>query len=125
MTRAAHPADDLLAFALTLPAAWEDLPWEEDLVAKVGKKVFVFFGSATRPLAVGVKLPRSAPYALSLPCAQPSGYGLGKYHWVTVGLDGKDAPDGDLVRDWIVESYCAVAPKKLVSMLPAPGARTL
>ncbi len=31
-----HPADGLLAFALTLPEAWEDLPWEEDLVAKVG-----------------------------------------------------------------------------------------
>ncbi len=125
MTRRAHPADDLLAFALTLPEAWEDLPWEEDLVAKVGKKVFVFFGSATRPLAMGVKLPRSAPFALSLPCADPSGYGLGRHLWVTVCLDGKDAPDGDLVRDWIVESYCAIAPKRLVRLLPSSGARPL
>ena len=34
---------DLLAFALALPEAWEDHPWGES-VAKVGKKVFVFFG---------------------------------------------------------------------------------
>ena len=119
VTTRKHPAAHLLTFALTLPDAWEDLPWEEDLVAKVGKRVFVFFGSATRPLSVGVKLPRSAPFALSLPCAEPSGYGLGRHSWVTVHLDGDDAPDSELVHDWIVESYCAIAPKKLVALLPA------
>ena len=124
MSRPAHPADSLLAFALTLPEAWEDLPWEDDLVAKVGKKVFVFFGSPTRPLAVGVKLPHSAPFALSLPCAEPSSYGLGRHGWVTVRLDGSDAPDLDLVYDWIVESYAAIAPKRLVRLLPQPGGRT-
>ena len=117
MTSRAHPAADLLAFALTLPEAWDDLPWEEDLVAKVGKKVFVFFGSATRPLAMGVKLPHSAPFALSLSCAEPSGYGLGRHGWVTVHLDGDDAPDIALVHDWIVESYSAIAPKKLIRLL--------
>jgi predicted DNA-binding protein (MmcQ/YjbR family) len=121
MTGRTHPAVSLLAFALTLPEAWEDLPWEEDLVAKVGKKVFVFFGSATRPLAVGVKLPRSAPFALTLSCAEPSGYGLGRHGWVTVHLDGPDAPEEHLVRDWIVESYCAIAPKKLLALLPTRG----
>ena len=38
------------------PGAWEDQPWEEDTVAKVGPKIFAFLGSATgdRP-GVGVK----------------------------------------------------------------------
>jgi predicted DNA-binding protein (MmcQ/YjbR family) len=112
-----HPASDLLQFALTLPEAWEDLPWEEDLVAKVGKKVFVFFGSASRPKSMGVKLPRSGGYALSLSCAEPSGYGLGRSGWVTVHLDGRDAPDSELLHEWIVESYCAVAPKRLSKQL--------
>jgi predicted DNA-binding protein (MmcQ/YjbR family) len=112
-----HPAEKLLTFALTLPEAWEDLPWEDDLVAKVGKKVFVFFGSASRPLTVGVKLPHSAPYALSLACAEPSGYGLGRHGWVSIRLDGADAPDAELVHDWIVESYCAIAPKRLSRQL--------
>ncbi|MBV8301607.1 MAG: MmcQ/YjbR family DNA-binding protein [Candidatus Dormibacteraeota bacterium] len=112
-----HPAADLLRFALTLPEAWEDLPWEEDLVAKVGKKVFVFFGSAARPKTMGVKLPDSAPYALSLSCCEPAGYGLGRSGWVTVHCDGNGAPDTELLHEWIVESYCAVAPKRLSASL--------
>ena len=87
-------------------------------MAKVGKKVFVFFGSATRPLAVGVKLPRSAPSRLPA-VRRASGYGLGRHGWVTVHLDGPDAPEDDLVRDWIVESYCTIAPKKLAGLLVA------
>ena len=34
----------LIAFALSLPEAVEDQPWEDDTVAKVRKKIFVFFG---------------------------------------------------------------------------------
>ena len=123
MARRKHPADSLLQFALTLPEAWADLPWEEDLVAKVGKKVFVFFGSATRPKAMGVKLPRSAPYALSLACCEPAGYGLGRSGWVTVRCDEPDTPSVDVLHDWILESYCAVGPKRLTRQLEESGRR--
>jgi hypothetical protein len=34
----------ILEFALGFPDAYEDHPWEEDVV-KVGKKIFVFWGS--------------------------------------------------------------------------------
>ncbi len=36
-------------FALDMPGAWEDTPWEEDQVAKVGKKIFVFMGHLSDP----------------------------------------------------------------------------
>ena len=42
---AATPLADLEAFALDLPGAFADMPWDGDVVAKVGKKIFVFFGS--------------------------------------------------------------------------------
>jgi predicted DNA-binding protein (MmcQ/YjbR family) len=37
--------DDLLAYCLGKPGAWEDEPWESDVVAKVHGKIFAFFGS--------------------------------------------------------------------------------
>jgi len=101
----------VIAFALGLPEAWEDHPWGET-VAKVGKKVFVFVGHDT----VTVKLPdeQSHDHALSIPGAAPSGYGLGKAGWVTVPV--KAVAQG-VLRDWVEESYRAVAPKKLIARL--------
>jgi hypothetical protein len=39
--------EDLLAYGLAKPGAWQGEPWEGDVVAKVGSKIFAFFGSGT------------------------------------------------------------------------------
>jgi predicted DNA-binding protein (MmcQ/YjbR family) len=115
-------AADLLAelrrFAFALPEAWEDHPWGES-VAKVGKKVFVFFGSTDgeAPYGFSVKLPLSNDEALSLPFTVPTGYGLDRGNWVTV-RPPEDVPL-DLLLGWIEESYRTVAPKLLVALLDA------
>jgi predicted DNA-binding protein (MmcQ/YjbR family) len=44
--------DELLTHCLAKPGAWQDEPWEGDVVAKVGDKIFAFLGDGT---AVGVK----------------------------------------------------------------------
>jgi predicted DNA-binding protein (MmcQ/YjbR family) len=102
----------LRSYAFSLPEAWEDHPWGES-VAKVGKKVFVFFGSAEgdAPFGFSVKLPVSNDEALALPFTQPTGYGLDRGHWVTVRPPA-DVPL-DLLLGWIEESYRAVAPRAL------------
>ena len=108
---------DLEAFALGLPGAFSDMPWEGDAVAKVGKKIFVFFGSAD-PTSITVKLPNSADHALATHGAVPASYGLGRHGWVTVRVGVDDAPT-DLLQDWIEESYRTIATKKLVAELDA------
>ncbi len=106
----------LRKYALGFPGAWEDFPWGERVV-KVGKKVFVFMGHADGRLTLSVKLPESQTVALMLRFAEPTGYGLGKSGWVTARFAANENPPQELLREWIDESYRAVAPKKLVATL--------
>ena len=106
----------ILSFALGLPGAFEDHPWDED-VAKVGKKVFVFLGSQdSESPGMTVKLRESHDRALSIPGAAPTGYGLGKSGWVDVPFRGAPPPL-DVLKDWVEESYRLVAPKKVIAEL--------
>ena len=112
MTPAATRAT-LLKYALELPGAWLDHPWGEDVV-KVGKKVAVFFGmpeGSPYPLGMTVKLIESQPLALSQDGVTPAGYNLGKAGWVSVQF--KSGMPTEMLREWINESYRAVASKKL------------
>ena len=115
------PRKDLIGsletFALDFPGAFRDTPWEGDVVAKVGKKIFVFFGSGEEA-AISVKLPESADHALSDDGARPTSYGLGRHGWVTVPVE--ETPP-DLLHDWIEESYRTIATKRLVAELDARG----
>jgi predicted DNA-binding protein (MmcQ/YjbR family) len=109
----------LREYALSFPAATEDFPWGER-VAKVNGKVFVFLGIDPvpgAPMGLSVKLPVSGSDALDLPFAEPTGYGLGKSGWVSASFEPSDTPPVEILKEWIRESYCAVAPKKLVAEL--------
>jgi predicted DNA-binding protein (MmcQ/YjbR family) len=46
---------ELLAYCLAKPGAWQDEPWEGDVVAKVGPKIFAFVGSGPGGATVGLK----------------------------------------------------------------------
>jgi predicted DNA-binding protein (MmcQ/YjbR family) len=105
------------AFAFALPEAWEDHPWGES-VAKVGKKVFVFFGEGESPDGTAnfsAKLPTSYEEAMALSFTETTGYGLDRGRWVTVHAPADTPPD--MLTAWIEESYRAVAPKSLVQRL--------
>lgn len=116
------PDKALRRYALAFPGAYEDYPWGER-VAKVGKKVFVFFGSGGGGLSLSVKLPTSSRVALMLPFTTPTGYGLGKSGWVTARFEPGDDPPIEMLQEWIEESYRAVAPKKLTSEMVAVTTR--
>ncbi|HEX6885305.1 MAG TPA: MmcQ/YjbR family DNA-binding protein, partial [Planctomycetota bacterium] len=87
-------------------------------------KVFVFLGREDEDaLRFSVKLPTSGSRWLDQPCAEPTGYGLGKSGWVTFTFGAHDAPGLDELRALLDESYRAVAPRTLVAALDgkAPG----
>ena len=111
-------------FALALPEAREALPWGERVV-KVKNKVFVFLGQDMTPDRFGfsVKLPSSKERALSLPFCSPTGYGLGKSGWVSGKLESASQLSFTELRNWVLESYAAVAPKTLAARVAAPAAK--
>ena len=51
---------DLLEHCLAKPGAWQDQPWEDDVVVKVGPKIFAFFGPGPGD-SIGLTINRSDP----------------------------------------------------------------
>jgi predicted DNA-binding protein (MmcQ/YjbR family) len=106
-------------FGASLPGAYLDHPWEET-VLKVNKKIFLFLGmDRTSEPGIGVKLVASQPWALAQPGVEAMGYNLGRSGWVWLKL-GDEAPPVEILRDWVLESYRTVAPRKLVRELDIP-----
>jgi predicted DNA-binding protein (MmcQ/YjbR family) len=51
------------------------------------------------------------------PWAEPSGYNLGRAGWVSSSFRPGDEMPVEILRQWIDESYRAVAPRRLVAQL--------
>ena len=102
--------DEVLAYCLSKPGAWQDEPWEGDLVVKVGPKIFAFLGSGS---AVGLKCGRTRDEAdewLSRfpEDAEVMAY-IGRSGWNTLRIGGA-IPD-DEILDAVDASYEAVVSK--------------
>jgi predicted DNA-binding protein (MmcQ/YjbR family) len=108
----------LCKHASSYPEVREDAPWGHRAF-KVKGKTFLFMVADAEGLSLSTKLPESGPVALSLPFAEPTHYGLGKSGWVSAKFDPKAKVPLDLLREWIDESYRAIAPKKLLATLTA------
>jgi len=109
VTRGADALEAVHAFALGLPEAWEDHPWDGHPVAKVGKKIFVFLGGEGPDVSLGVKLPRSLLFARAQKFITKMGYGMDKSGWVIARFGRGDEIPLTLLRGWIDESYETVA----------------
>ena len=97
----------------------EDFPWGHSAF-KVRGKAFLFMARENGALSLSVKLPHSGLMALSLPFAEPTGYGLGKSGWVTARFAAKEAPPIVVLERWVEESYRTIAPKKIAARLDSP-----
>ena len=97
---------DVIDHCLHKPGAWLDNPWgEDDHVAKVGSKIFCFFGAT--PLAIMVKNRPEviAEWRARFPeHATPPPY-LKKDLWNRVLLAGRGAPGIRDMRELVDDSY--------------------
>jgi predicted DNA-binding protein (MmcQ/YjbR family) len=106
--------DELLGYCLGKPGAWQDEPWDGDVVAKVGPKVFVFLGTGDRaPLTVGLKCGPTRESAdewlLRFPGDASVMRYIGRSGWNTLTLGGA-IPD-DEILEAIDASYHLVVSK--------------
>jgi predicted DNA-binding protein (MmcQ/YjbR family) len=117
MSKASDAASDRLrAFGLRYPGAHIKSPWPDHADLAVKDKTFAYLSVPGKPFSISCKLPESAAVALELPFTEPTGYGLGKWGWVTATLAKGKVPV-KLFEAWIDESYRAQAPKRLVKEL--------
>ncbi len=123
------PCEELRAFALSFPDAYEEFPWGHCAI-KVNKKIFVTLGGEDGALSMSLKLVDSNFEALLLPFTEPTHYGMGKHGWVTAKFAAKASPPMEILRAWIEESFRAIALKRLVKRfdeeglaVPKPGPR--
>jgi predicted DNA-binding protein (MmcQ/YjbR family) len=101
--------DELVAYCMAKPGAVPDEPWEGDIVAKVGGKIFAFLGGD----GLGVKCGRDSDEAAELRHRYPEhvtvmAY-IGRHGWNSVRVDGT-IPDEEL-RELVDESYAAIVAK--------------
>jgi predicted DNA-binding protein (MmcQ/YjbR family) len=116
--------DDVLHYCLSLPGAWQDEPWEESIVAKVGSRIFAFFGSFDGD-GVGVKCGTGRDEADEwidrFPNdVEPMPY-LARSGWNSLKVGGA-IPDDDLIGA-IDGSYAYVVSRLRVSERPLDAGR--
>jgi predicted DNA-binding protein (MmcQ/YjbR family) len=103
----------LLTYCLGKPGAWQDEPWEGDVVAKVGPqgrgKIFAFVGDGTSVgLKCGTRDEADELIARYPDDARPMAY-IGRHGWNTVRLGGA-VPD-DEVLELVDASYDEIVAK--------------
>jgi predicted DNA-binding protein (MmcQ/YjbR family) len=104
--------DEMLDYCLAKPGAWQDEPWETDIVVKVGSRIFAFLGSRSHP-QVGVKCGPNRDVAdewlLRFPDDARAMAYIGRSGWNTLSAGGA-IPDDEL-REAIDTSYDTIVSK--------------
>jgi predicted DNA-binding protein (MmcQ/YjbR family) len=101
-----------LAYCLAKPGAWQDSPWEHDVVVKVADRIFAFFGSADGSSSVGLKCgdrELADTWLERYPDSARKMAYIGAHGWNSFTLDG--SIPGDEVEELIDTSYDLIVAK--------------
>ncbi len=105
-----HPVSRRLRdVALALPEASEGTSCV-NRAFRVGKKAYFYLGEKPGHIYAMLKLTASYAQAQAMEDPQVS---PGKHGWVTLRFQADAHPDPALLARWVVESYRALAPKRL------------
>jgi predicted DNA-binding protein (MmcQ/YjbR family) len=113
--------EQLLAYCLAKPGAWQDEPWEGDVVVKVGPKIFAFLGAPGRTIGLKCGPTRDAAneWLQRYPDDASVMAYIGRSGWNSLRANGA-IPDDELLEA-IDASYDAVVsrlPKRQRPVLP-------
>ena len=115
--------EDVRRFCLSLPHATEGVQWDNDLLFRVGDKMFACVGLERTPTNVSLKVaPEKFDELVEREDVTPAPY-LARYKWVM--LNRLDALEADELKRLLQESYelvLAGLPKKTRTQLGAGGA---
>ena len=114
--------DELLSYCLAKPGAWQDEPWDGDVVVKVDAKIFAFLGNAdgnSVGLKCGATREEADEWLLRYPDDATKMAYIGRSGWNTLAVGG--AIDDDEVRDAIDASYDTIVAKLPKSRRPRPA----
>jgi predicted DNA-binding protein (MmcQ/YjbR family) len=109
--------DDVLAYCLAKPGAWQDEPWEGDVVVKVASKIFAFLGQDSATASVGLKCAATREAADEWLARYPGDASvmayIGRSGWNTLRI-GSGIPDDDLLEavDASYEMVVSKLPRK-------------
>jgi predicted DNA-binding protein (MmcQ/YjbR family) len=104
--------EDVLAYCLAKPGAWQDEPWEGDVVAKVGPKIFAFLGggpAATIGLKCGASREEADEWVHRYPDEASAMAYIGRSGWNTLRVGG--AIGDDEILEAIDASYATIVSK--------------
>jgi predicted DNA-binding protein (MmcQ/YjbR family) len=112
--------DELVAYCLAKPGAWEDEPWDGDTVAKVGPagkgKIFAFMGGGAVGIKAGANREEADEWLDRYPGDATVMAYIGRAGWNTLCLGGA-IPD-DEIEEAIDFSYDLVVAKLPKSQRP-------
>ncbi|HEY2948960.1 MAG TPA: MmcQ/YjbR family DNA-binding protein [Micromonosporaceae bacterium] len=110
--------EELLSYCLSKPGAWQDEPWEGDVVAKVGSRIFAFLGSNSVGLKCGANREMADEWLARYPDDASVMAYIGRSGWNTLRVDGA-IPEEEILEA-IDASYDAVVAKLPKKDRPVP-----
>lgn len=112
--------DRIEAIIATLPEAERvDIEeWGGHPSFRVRGKNFVFCNLEGTSLSLKLSKDEAQAVVATDPTTQPTGYGLGRHGWIDCTLaSNADEPRWGIVEEWILTSYCLLAPKTLAQQV--------